>query len=234
MNELKICGIDPSIAACGKVIMTLDSTDFTIKAVKLYAYHEAINHSFSDDRLTVDCVGSKYKKLSILERQHLAYQILDRDMEDVKFVSFEGYAYSKVSGKGGASSRGMMQLGEFIGSLKFRYFTMGKGILVYPPTSVKRLATGNGGADKILMQRQFKHDYPDFYHEYIDNIIQWENPCSDISDAFWICEALRIHMKFDVLGSEALTAEELHGVTDHTPKADPISEIPILRMKKEK
>ena len=232
MAELKICGIDPSTASTGKTIMVLDTDDFSVKSVKMYAFHDTKVRCMTDERLRIDCVGTKYKSLSILERQNIAYEILDLDMEDVSFVSFEGYAYSKARSSSGANSRGMMQLAEFIGSMKYHFFKQGKGILVYPPTTVKRIATGDGGADKIKMQRQFKHDYPDFYHPYIDNIIKWENPCSDLTDSFWICEALRIHMKFDVLGSEAMTDIELNAVTDHTPKADPISEIPILRMKK--
>lgn len=232
MSIMKIAGIDPSIKASGKTIMEVDTADFSIKSVKLYAYHPAKNHSFSDSRLEVTWPGSKYEDKSILERQHIAYPILDMDMEDVKFVSFEGYAYSKSRGKQGSNSRGMMQLGEFIGSLKFRYYSQGKGILVYPSTSVKLLATGRGDADKILMQKQFKNDYPQYYHEYIDKIIEWENPCSDISDSFWICEALRLHMKLDVLGSDAMEKTELVVLQQHTAKSDPICATPMLRIQK--
>jgi len=235
-QNIKIAGIDPSITSSGKVIMEIDTTDFSILSIKLYAYHGAKIRSFEDDRLRVGHlkgVGNKmnYSKYSVLERQQLAYKELDLDMEDVTHVAFEGYAYSKAKGSGRSSnSRGMVQLGEFIGSLKYRYFSQGKGIMVYPPTSVKKLATGKGVADKVIMQKQFQHDYPDFYHEYLDNLIKWENPCSDICDAFWICESLRLHMKYDVLGSEALEPHELIAVTDHTPAAEPICNTTLLRL----
>lgn len=230
MSIIKIAGIDPSIKASGKTIMEIDLTDFSVKSLKLYAYHPSKNHSYLDPRLEVTWTGSKYEDKSILERQHIAYPILDKDMEDVKFVAFEGYAYSKS--RGGSNSRGMMQLGEFIGTLKYRYFSQGKGILVYPSTSVKMLATGRGDADKIMMQRQFKNDFPHFYHEYIDKIMEWENPCSDISDSFWICEALRLHMKLDVLGSDAMEPSELVVLQRHTAKSEPICATPMLKLEK--
>lgn len=231
MSDLiKICGLDPSISSTGKTIMSLDSNTFEIKDVKYYGYSDTKIRCISDDRLELICVGTKYSKLSIMERQHIAYDILDIDMEDVKFVSFEGYAFSKVRKASGANSRGMMQLGEFIGSMKFRYFSQGKGIVVYPSTTVKKLATGDGTADKLKMQAQLKHDYEQWYHPYMDNIKKWENPCSDLVDSFWMAEALRIHMKYDVLGSDGMTPEELIAVSGHTAKSEPISETQIIHI----
>lgn len=227
---MKICGLDPSISSTGKTIMTLNADTFAIDDVRFYGYCDTKIRCMVDDRLEIIHTGSKYSKLSVLERQNIAYEILDIDMEDVKFISFEGYAFSKVRKASGANSRGMMQLGEFIGSMKYRYYCMKKGIVVYPSTTIKKLATGDGTADKIKMQSQIKHDYPDFYHPYLDNITKWENPCSDIADSFWICESLRLHMKFDVLGSEAMSEVELAAVLGHTAKSEPITETPIIIM----
>lgn len=230
MKTVKICGIDPSTKACGKCIMEVDPGTFDVISVKLYAYHPTKIRSYVDDRLRIDCVGSKYEKMSIPERQMIAYKIMDIDMEDVKFVAFEGYAYSKAKGGGGSNSRGMVQLAEFIGTMKYRFFKQGKGLLIYPPTTIKKFATSDGTADKLKMQFQFKNDHPDHYHEYLDKITDWENPCSDIVDAYWICEALRVHMKYDVFGSEALTPVELFGVQSHTAASSPLCETPILIM----
>lgn len=225
---IKICGIDPSIKSTGKTIMELDVNTFDIRGVKYYGYCDTKVRCIVDDRIEIVYVGSKYSTLSVLERQDIAYNVLDIDMEDVKHVSFEGYAFSKVRKASGANSRGMMQLGEFIGTMKHRYYVMGKGIVVYPSTTVKKLATNDGTADKLKMQAQLKHDYPDWHHPYFDNITKWENPCSDIVDSFWICEALRLHMKYDVLGSTAMTEVELAAVQGHTAKSEPITETPIL------
>lgn len=225
METLKICGIDPSTASCGKTIMELNKDDYSIIGLKYYCFHNTKVRCFKDNWVDIDCVGTKYSNLSIMERQHIAYPIMDKDMKDVKFVSLEGYAFSKA---GKNSSRGLVQLGEFIGALKFRLFEQGKGVVIYPSTTIKKFATADGGADKLKMCAHLKNDYPQYYHPYFDNIQKWENPTSDIVDSFWMCEALRCHIKHDVLGSDALTPKELMGVQQHTAKAESISEMKMV------
>ena len=212
--------------------MELNKETFDIISIKYYAFHDTKVRCTSDEWLNIECVGTKYSKLSIMERQHIAYPIMDKDMEDVKFVSFEGYAFSKTRGKKGENSRGMMQLGEFIGGLKLRYFEQGKGILIYPPTSVKLFATHSGDADKLKMARQIENDYPQFYHPYFDRITEWKNmnPVSDITDSFWICEALRVHMKYDILGSAVMKQVELMGIQSHTAKSHPLCETKMVKL----
>ena len=226
METIKICGIDPSTASCGKTIMLLDKTDYSIVDLKYYCYSDTKVRCYHDYIMDIECVGSKYKTLSIMERQHIAYPVVDKDMEDVDVISLEGYAFSKA---GKNNSRGLVQLGEFIGALKFRYYEQGKGIVVYPSTSIKKFATSDGGADKLKMCAYLKNDYHQYYHPYFDNIQKWENPTSDMVDSFWICEALRCHIKHDVLGSDALTAKELMGVQQHTAKSESISEMKMIR-----
>lgn len=231
MSVFKIAGFDPSIASTGKTIMRIDPETFNILGLKYYAYHDTkIRCNVDDDMMRIDCVGTKYSKLSIIERQDIAYSILDIDMDDVKYVAFEGYAYSKARNSSSSNSRGMMQLGEFIGTLKYRYAKMGMGILVYPSTSVKKLATGNGTADKLPMRDQIKHDYPEYYHPYFDSLIQWPNPASDMCDSFWICESLRIHMKYELLGESALSDVELYAITTHTAKSEPIAGTKLIKL----
>ena len=225
--DMKIAGFDPSTKSTGKCIMEIDDTTFEIKSLKLYAFLSVKKRCYSDDLLEITHVGSKFDSYSILERQSIAYPVLDLDMEDVKFASFEGYAYSKMRGK--SNSRGMIQLGEFIGAMKHHFYEQGKGIVVYPATTIKLFATGNGQADKIRMQRQFKNDYPQYYHDYLDAIEKHENPSSDIVDAFWLCEALRLHIKMDVLGEDSMSESELGSLMARTPKSTAIYETPMLR-----
>lgn len=230
---MKIAGFDPSTKSTGKCIMELNDETFAIESVKLYAYLQVKKRCYSDDLLEITHVGSTYESKSILERQSIAYPVLDKNMEDVKFASFEGYAYSKARGRGGntqSHSRGIIQLGEFIGSMKYHFYQKGIGVVVYPSTTIKKFATGDGTADKILMQQQFKTDYPEYYHDYLDNIIDFENPSSDIVDAFWLCEALRLHIKMDVLGETAMSAIELTSLCAHTAKSSAIYETPVLKL----
>lgn len=195
---MKICGIDPSINSTGKCIMELNK-DFSIKSVKFYGYNKVKKRCIQTDVLHIDYVGNKYVKLVMFDRQDIAYSFLDRDMEDVEHIAFEGYAFGK---SGGTSS--LFQLGEFIGGMKKRYYDQGKGIIIYPPRVVKRFATGSGNADKSQMCGSFKSEYPSLYPEVFNELPQFGDPHADLCDAFWIAETLRNHLIYDVLGTDRM------------------------------
>jgi Holliday junction resolvasome RuvABC endonuclease subunit len=194
---MKICGIDPSINSSGKCIMELDD-NYNIIGVKLYGYNKTNKRCISGENFIVDRLGTKYDKLNMFERQDIAYEILNKDMEDVKHIAFEGYAFGK------SGSRALIQLGEFIGGMKKMFYDQGKGIIIYPPKVVKRFATGNGNADKIMMSNMFKEEFPQFYPEGFSLFPQNQDPHSDMCDAFWIAETLRNHLIYDILGEEHL------------------------------
>jgi hypothetical protein len=153
-------------------------------------------------------------------------------MTDVKYVAFEGYAYSKAKTGPNKSqnSRGIFQLAEMVGSIKRSCYEAGIGVMIYPPTSLKKFATNDGNADKIKMWKYFKELYPTFYHPYLENIIDWENPCSDLVDAFWLCEALRNHLIYEILGKDRLPADRIYGLEWHTPASDPLIENKLISL----
>lgn len=195
---MKIAGIDPSINSSGKCIMDLNDEDFSIKSINFYGYHTTKVRSIQIGNLCINHIGTKYSSLSMFERQDLAYDILNKDMEDVKHVAFEGYAF----GKKGTSS--LIQLGEFNGGMKKLFYDQGKGIVIYPPTTIKHFATGSGAADKVGMVESFKQLYPDYYPPSFNELPQYDSPHSDLCDAFWICEILRNHLIYDVFGESKL------------------------------
>jgi Holliday junction resolvasome RuvABC endonuclease subunit len=192
---MKICGIDPSINSTGKCIMELDD-GYNIVSVKFYGYNMVRKRCLESDDVHMDCLGTKYNKLCMFDRQDIAYAFLKRDMEDVTHIAFEGYAF----GKSGTSS--LLQLGEFIGGMKKMFYDMGKGIIIYPPRVVKHFATGSGNADKSQMSLAFKSDFPQFYPEIFAQFPQNEDPHSDLCDAFWIAETLRNHLIYDIMGPQ--------------------------------
>ena len=149
---MKICGIDPSINSSGKCIMTLNPQTYEMLSVQFYGYSTTNNRCISGDTFTIEKVGTKYAKMNMFDRQNLAYGIMLKDMEDIKYVAFEGYAL------GVTKSSSIFQLGEFIGGLKKLFYDMGKGIMIYPPTVVKKFATGNGTADKTMMRKMFQEE----------------------------------------------------------------------------
>lgn len=178
--------------------MDLDDETYEIKQLKFYGYHTTKVREFLGKNVSVKHLGSKYTSKVMFERQEIAYNILQDDMEDVQHVAFEGYAFGKQG------TRSLVQLGEFIGGMKKMFYDMGKGIIIYPPKTVKKFATGNGNADKVLMCDAFKTLNPDLYPSEFQEFEQYESPMADMVDAFWIAETLRNHLIYDILGEECL------------------------------
>lgn len=202
---MRIAGIDPSIRSSGKVIMTLNDDTFDIESVDYYGYNDTLSNQVSIDHLRIFSVGTDYDKLSMVEREDRAFAVLDVDMEDVKYVSFEDYAYDEANRKG---SNAIFQIGEFCGGIRRHFYLQGKGIITYGIPQIKHFATGSGSAKKPAMCEAVREYFPQFYLPYFDTFTkQYESPHADLCDAFWMCEILRNHIKYDILGPESLSDE---------------------------
>lgn len=199
---MKIAGIDPSINSSGKVIMDLDDDTFEVNDIQYYGYQPHLNAIIETEHVHIMCSGTDYARIPMLARQERALAILDRDMADVKYVSFEDYAYAEAD-KGDSNS--IFQIGEFCGIARRHFFLQGKGIVTYGITQIKHFATGNGSAKKPAMCEAVRAVYPQFYFPEFDKFPkQYESPHADLCDAFWMCEILRNHIKMDILGDSSI------------------------------
>ena len=204
---MKIAGIDPSMNSSGKVIMDLDDTTLDIKSVDYYGYSSHLCDLHEEEHVHIYPLGTDYTKQSMAVRMDRAYTILAKDMEDVRYIAFEDYAYDEANKQG---SNSIFQIGEFCGGLRYFFYMMGKGIITYGIPQIKHFATGSGGAHKPEMCQSVKEHYPEFYYPYLETLTpQYESPHSDLCDAFWMCEILRNHIKYDVLGPDSLSDETL-------------------------
>ena len=93
----------------------------------------------------------------------------------------EGYAF-------GAVGR-VFQIAENAGLLKYRAWVENIALDVYPPTVIKKLATGKGNANKEMMYDAFlAENSVDIRNRVgILNKNQW-NPVSDIVDSYYIAK----------------------------------------------
>ena len=115
---MKIVGIDPSIDSTGKCIMTLRDDDLDIVDVQFRGYSKVKKRCMKskNGKFEIFHVGTKYSSMNMFDRQNIAYKYLKKDMTDVKYVAFEGYAYGKKI------TRSLVQLGEFIGGMKKMFY----------------------------------------------------------------------------------------------------------------
>lgn len=196
---MKIAGIDPSITSSGKVIMELDR-NLEVTDIQFYGYQPHLNAQLETDHVHIMCSGTDYTKIPMLVRQDRAMAILDRDMEDVRYVSFEDYAYEEANR---GQSNSVFQIGEFCGIARRHFYLQGKGVITYGITQIKHFATGDGEAKKPAMCEAMRELYPQFYFPEFDQFPkQYDSPHSDLCDAFWMCEILRNHMKLDIFGPD--------------------------------
>ena len=204
---MKIAGIDPSMNSSGKVIMDLDDETFDVKDIQFYGYQDKLNAVLETEHFHIMCIGTDYDKIPMLARQDRALAILERDMADVKYISFEDYAYEKANE---GNSNSIFQIGEFCGIYRRHFYLQGKGIITYGIGQIKHFATGNGDAKKVAMCESMRELFPQFYYPEFDSFPkQYESPHSDLCDAFWMCEILRNHIKHDILGPESLPPDTL-------------------------
>ena len=110
---MKIAGIDPSMNSSGKVIMDLDDETFDIRDIQFYGYQPKLNAVLETEHVHIMCSGTDYDRMPMLVRQDRALAILDRDMEDVKYVSFEDYGIPQIkhfaTGNGDANKIAMCE-----------------------------------------------------------------------------------------------------------------------------
>lgn len=189
---MKICGIDPSIK-CTAVVSAILDEQFDIKSVKLQAYEPTLKRCFNEGILDVRHTGPGYSGKYLYEREDIAWNNVREFVDGAAMVSIEDFAYDAKQ-----TSSSIFQLAEHIGYIRKGIFDMGIPMYRYSPVSVKKFATENHKADKIMMTRAFRNRYPDICPEWFCEFVEShsdEDPIGDISDAFWMMDVLRHVLK---------------------------------------
>jgi hypothetical protein len=110
-------------------------------------------------------------------------------LNDCDQIAIEGYSY-------GSTGQAIFQIAENTGLLKYKIFKKKIPLTIYPPTEIKKFATGKGNADKGRM-------YTHFFEETGVDLIRLlaykkeeiSSPISDIVDSYWICKNLFYDIK---------------------------------------
>lgn len=99
----------------------------------------------------------------------------------VEKVFIESYSFNSVGR--------VFQIAENTGSLKYRLWKEGLHYDVYPPTMIKKFATGKGNSNKEAMWNSFKEETNINLFSLLEQeeCKHW-NPVSDIVDAYYIAK----------------------------------------------
>jgi Holliday junction resolvasome RuvABC endonuclease subunit len=101
-----------------------------------------------------------------------------------EFVAIEGYSMGSAIGRA-------FDIAENTALLKYKFHQNGNPYLVYPPTVIKKYATGKGNASKIAMRDSFIEETGVNLNDVLGLKTQKPtNPVSDIIDAYYIAKLL--------------------------------------------
>ena len=189
---MKIAGIDPSIKCTAVVTADLDDK-FDIVSLKLQAYNPTLKRCFNEGIIDVRHTGPGYAGKYLYEREDIAWANVSEFISGCEHVGIEDFAYDA---KGNSSS--IFQLAEHIGFIRKGIFDLRIPMYRYSPISIKKFGSDNPHADKIIMTRAFRNRYPEYCPEWFCEFVSSHSesdPIGDISDAFWMMEALRLSLK---------------------------------------
>jgi Holliday junction resolvasome RuvABC endonuclease subunit len=193
---MRILGVDPSMNGTGFVVMDLDD-DYNVSSLMLYGVCTTKKWCIETDRVQVFHTGSKYTSKNIYDREDITNDIISSKLDGVDVCAMEDFAYDVVNG-GNQISNTILQLAEFIGSMRKSIYNRGIPIYRFPPTTVKAFATNSGGASKYMMLLAFKQKFPELFPPEIETDLKLDaSPQTDINDAFWMAETLRCRLAYE-------------------------------------
>ena len=179
-----IAGLDLSKNSPGCVKLTLDSK-FNITDVASIGF-TTVKKNESDGITFYSKKDFSFDQEQFIFLENTIFKFL----EGVEYISLEDYAY------GGSGN--ITDLAEFAGLIKIKQFIEGKKIRVYDIASIKMFATDDGGCDKLSMYQAFlkyKELKSDISKMPIVNKGTGVSPTSDVIDAYWIAELLRLELR---------------------------------------
>ena len=95
-------------------------------------------------------------------------------------ILLEGYSM--------ASTGRVFAIAENAGLLKFHLWTRKNPVVIFPPTVIKKFASGSGRADKKILEEFFIKETGEDIRALLDLTPKQENPISDIIDSYFICK----------------------------------------------
>ena len=187
MNQKKIAGIDYSLtspAIC--VYKEEDGGYFDFDGcVFHYLFNSERQRQLATRSGLSNLKAEPYPEWKTAEERHekltaWAYRIVQGCDE----VYLEGYAYM-------ATGRNIHSITENTGLLKHKMWKNKVSFMSYPPTVIKKFATGKGNANKEVMYEAFVDELltpTDLKERLTPKATKVKNPVSDLVDAYFIAK----------------------------------------------
>lgn len=177
----KYIGIDNSLTSPGIVIL---SEDGSIDKMWYYSHKLKWDGKLSDNLEGIPYPAYTTEEERIYKLSTITTAIVENETNkghDV-LVSIEGYSF-------GSTGMRLFQIAENTGLLKNMLWLKKIDFNVVPPTTVKKLATGKGNAQKQVVYDCFcKETGLNLHDTFGFKSNKAVNPISDIADAYWMAK----------------------------------------------
>ncbi len=183
---MRILGLDLSITSPGFCVMDIDD-NYEIVEINLHGFTKTDKWIFEGEGLIIHKFPSDYDKHPPHYRPFLVYDMVKPYLKDIDYIAVEDYAF-------GAKGK-VFDIAECSGALKNIFYTQNIPMKKFPPMTVKTCATGNGGADKVLMGLAFASSgLKKFVNSFLFDLPEYNNPQEDLIDSIWMANTLRIEL----------------------------------------
>jgi len=197
MNQKKIAGIDYSLTSPAICVYEEDIGPFRKgqdggyfdfdRCVLYYLSNNKRQQQLSTGSGIVNIIAEPYPEWSTEEERHEKLSTWTMTLlQGCDEVFIEGYAFAT------AAQAGVRSIAENTGLLKNKMWLGRIPFKNYPPTVIKKFATGKGNANKDLMYEAFISEVltPNNLKELLTpKATKITNPVSDIVDAYFIAKA---------------------------------------------
>lgn len=179
---MKIAGIDYSLTCPCICTFYFDSENDSFKFTNCNFYYTCEIVKYQNKFININ--GFKYKDWTEdFQRYETLADWAIQHVGDCDQIAIEGYSYGS-SGK-------IFHIAENTGILKYKLHQMSIPVTIYPPTEVKKFATGKGNSDKTKMYEFFLNEtLIDLKKTLGYNKEKIDSPIADIVDSFYICKKL--------------------------------------------
>jgi Holliday junction resolvasome RuvABC endonuclease subunit len=158
-----------------------------------------------------------------IDRSNFMLYTINRYLDDVNYIAIEDYSYNST-GKN-------YHIGGFIEQVKKDFYYKNVPIRLYDITSIKKFATGNGNADKIMICDHF--NVVDSMRIDISKLPEYKSPKTDIVDAWYITCLLLLELKLrkGLISLKELDQNEI-SIFNRVTKSNPVNLLDRPFMKK--
>lgn len=167
--------------------------NYEIVEINMHGFTKTDKWVFSGEGLMIHKIPKEYDSHPPHYRPFIIYEIVKQYLKDIDYIAVEDYAF-KAKGK-------VFDIAECSGALKNIFYSMKIPMKKFPPMTVKQCATGNGGADKVMMGLAFSASgLSKKVNSYIFELPEYNNPQEDLVDACYMANTLRIELCYRETG----------------------------------